>query len=287
MDKKQRVLFMSGFPRAGSTLLMNILNQNPKLFGTPTSGLIGSILNIRDNWRGSDIYVSNGEEYIYPKIKTMLKNQIIGFYEEQVLNGILPIDKNRSWTGHIDFLEEIFDCEIKILYPIRHVGDVVISMEKINRKSTLNNHGDNGNWLNEQSTEGRLNNFIKEDGVFGSPIGRLREILYRGQEDRLVLVPYNDLLVYPEESLNRIYDELELPRFEHDFQNVKQTITEHDMHHGVAPKSLHTIREGVLEKPRTRDNSIIKKGKIAELELEIFGDITDFINENSKIKGIV
>ena len=66
--KKQPIFFMAGFPRAGTTLLMNILNQNPQLHGTPTSGLIGSVLQIRDNWRASDIYKSNSEEYIYSKI---------------------------------------------------------------------------------------------------------------------------------------------------------------------------------------------------------------------------
>lgn len=55
---------MAGFPRAGSTLLANILTQNNKLYPTPTSGLVGSVINLKDNWRNSDIYKSSGEEYI-------------------------------------------------------------------------------------------------------------------------------------------------------------------------------------------------------------------------------
>lgn len=287
MDKKQKVLFMGGFPRAGSIIMANILAQNPKLFPTPTSGLVGSVYQIRDNWRQNDIYKSNGEEYIYPKIRTMVKNMIIGYYEKEVLQGKLPIDKNRSWAGGLDFLDEVFDCKVKMVFPIRHVGDCVISMEKMNRKSTLNNHGDNGNYINEQTTVGRAENFVKDDGVFGQPILKLREMMYRGYRDRIVFVPYNDMLTYPTETFNRIYDELRLERFEHDFENIKQTLFEQDLHHGFAPHSLHSIREGKLDSPRTRDNSIFQGDFIQKIENERFKDVTDFINEISIVKGII
>ena len=284
MDNKQRILFMSGFPRAGSTILMNILAQNPKFHPTPTSGLIASVLSIRDNWKGNDIYKSNGEEYIYPKIKTMLKNMIIGFYQKEVLENKIPIDKNRSWANSLFFLEEIFDCKIKIIYPIRHIGDCVISMERVNRKSTIINHGDNGNFLNEQTTIGRAENFIKDDGVFGQPILHLRELLYRGCGDRLVFVPYDDMLTYPNEVFNRLYDELGLDRFKHDFNNIKQTVFEQDLHHGFSPNSLHKIKEGKLELPKSRDNSIFTDDYIEKIETERFGDVTNFINEISIVK---
>lgn len=287
MHPNQRMLFMVGFPRAGSTLLANILAQNPKLYPTPTSGLIGTYVGVKDNWRLNDIYKSSGEEYIYPKIRTTLKNMLLGHYEAQILAGQTPIDKNRTWTNHIDSLDEIFGCKVQFLFPIRHIGDCIISMEKINRKSTLNNHGDNGNRLNEQTTLGRVENFIKPDGVFGAPLVFLRELLYRGEHGRLVLVPYNDMLTYPRETFERVYKQLGMEHFEHDFENIKQTIHEQDMHHGFAPNSLHTIREGKLEKPISRDMKVIHADFIKKIEMERFGDITDFINNNSIVKEIV
>lgn len=281
MNKKQNVLFMGGFPRAGSTLLANILNQNPKFHGTATSGLVGSVINVRDNWRQSDIYRANPEEYLYPKIQSMLKYMIVGFYEKEVRNNIIPIDKNRGWVGFIDLLEEIFDCNIKILFPVRNVIDVCISMEKINRISTATQHGDNGNWLNEQTTIGRAENFIKDDGIFGLPILRLREISYRQQLDRLVLVPFNDLTQYPKQTMEKIHDELEIEKFHYDFNNIKQTIVEYDTQHGFAPNSLHKINEGKLLPPKQRDLTIFDKNYINQIEEERFKDITEFIKNNS------
>jgi|GEM_PF-6925387 sulfotransferase len=284
LNKNQKVLFMGGFPRAGSTLLMNVLNENPKFFGTPTSGLVSSIFGVRDGWKGNDVYKSNGEEYIYPKIKTMLKNMMIGFYQKEVLEGKIPIDKNRAWSNQIFFLEEIFGCKIKILFPIRHIGDCALSMERVNRKSTLINHGDNGNFLNEQTTVGRAENFIKDDGVLGQPMMFLRDVIYNNMQDRLVFVPYDDMLTHPKETFSRVYSELGMEEYNHDFENIKQTIYEQDMHHGFKMGSLHSITEGKLGSIKPRDYSILKKEYIDNLENERYGDITNYINQISLVK---
>lgn len=278
--KKQHVFFMSGFPRAGSTLLMNILNQNSKLHGSPTSGLIGSIITTKDGWKQSDIYRAAGEDYVYPKIRNMMKWMIMGYYYEQIENGIIPIDKNRMWHGHVDILDNLFEQKVKIIFPIRNVVDSCISMEVVNRKGALLNHGDNGNWLNEQSTRGRAQNFLKDDGIFGLPILYLRELMYRGDTDRLIVVPYNDLLNQPKVMLERIHSQLELPKFEYDFNNIKQTIHEIDMEHGFAPNSLHKIKEGKLLPPQPRKEGIFIQEDINQLE-ETYKDIHDFMAKYS------
>ena len=278
--KKQHIFFAGGFPRAGSTILINILNQNPQLSGSPTSGLIGSLLNIKDGWRQSDIYRAAEENYVYPKIKNMMRWMLLGFYYDQIENGIIPIDKNRGWTGRVDLLDDLFETKVKIIYPIRNVVDCCISMELMNRKSSLLNHGDNGNWINEQTTRGRVQNFLKDDGIFGLPILYLRELMYRGDTDRLVVVPYNDLLKYPKETLDRLHNQLDLPLFNYDFNNIKQTIFENDIEHGFAPQTLHKIKEGKLLSPQPRKENIFIKEDIDQIETT-YSDINNFINEKS------
>ena len=36
----EQIFFQSSLPRAGSTLLQNILGQNPEFYVTPTSGVL-------------------------------------------------------------------------------------------------------------------------------------------------------------------------------------------------------------------------------------------------------
>ena len=44
---EQKLFFQSSLPRAGSTLLHNIVGQNPDFFVTPTSGLVDLMLGTR------------------------------------------------------------------------------------------------------------------------------------------------------------------------------------------------------------------------------------------------
>lgn len=278
---KQDVYFMAGFPRAGSTLLMNILNQNPKMLGTPTSGLITSVINIRDNWRANDIYKSNEETYVFSKIKTMLRGMINGFYDDELKQGIVPVDKNRMWVSHLDLLDELYDTKVKFIYPIRDLVDVLVSTEKIRRKSKINSYGYPANdGINELTTIGRSENSLKDDGMIGLPILHLREIIYRKEWDRLALVVYDDLLNYPEQTMKRLYNQMGLEYFDHDFNNIKQTLVEHDIHHGYAPNSLHKIKEGQLLPPNPRDLTIFDEKYMNHIENEKYNDITTFINNN-------
>ena len=277
MDK-QNIFFMAGFPRAGSTLLMNILAENPRFHGTPTSGLITSVVQLKDNWKNIPLYLASGEKYIYPKIKTMMKGMIDGFYEKELSQGITPIDKNRVWIGFFDLLDEIFDTKVKFIYPIRHIVDCLISLEKIHRKSQIIKKP---NSTKELTTVGRAEIMLGDEGMFGLPLIYLREILYRKEWDRLILVPFDDLLNHPEPSMKRLYYQMGIDYFEHDLNNIKQTIYEEDIHHDFAPNSLHKIKEGKILPPNPRDLTIYDSEFINMIENERYKDITDFINTNT------
>lgn len=269
---------MSGFPRAGSTLLMNILAQNPKFHCTPTSGLISSIIQLKENWVKNDIYLANGEEYIYPRIKDMIYGMIKGFYQKEFNSGIIPIDKNRAWCGNLDLLDEIFNTKVKFIYPIRNIVDCLISLEKIERKSGLIRLP---NTVNELSTIGRTETMLSDKGILGLPIAYLREILYRKDWDRLLLVPFEDLLNHSESTIKRLYYQMEIEYYDHDLNNIKQTIFEEDIHHHFAPNSLHKIKEGKIFPLLPRDLTIYDSEFIKKIETELFPDITDFIKKNT------
>ena len=43
----KEIFFNPSLPRSGSTLLQNVLMQNPEIYSTPTSGVIEFLLNAR------------------------------------------------------------------------------------------------------------------------------------------------------------------------------------------------------------------------------------------------
>lgn len=46
------IYFLAGLPRSGSTLLANILAQNPSIYVTPTSGIVDMLVQVRNSWVG-------------------------------------------------------------------------------------------------------------------------------------------------------------------------------------------------------------------------------------------
>ena len=46
----KRLYFVAGLPRSGSTLLCNILMQNPAIYASATSGIPEVLRGIRDGW---------------------------------------------------------------------------------------------------------------------------------------------------------------------------------------------------------------------------------------------
>jgi len=278
--QNQRVLFMAGFPRAGSTLLMNIMAQNPIFYPTSTSGVINEFIRVRDNWRSNEIFNSANEKEIYPRIKTLLKGILYGFYEKEIMRGIIPIDKNRMWAAHIDLLEEILNTHIKIIYPVRNVIDCSISFEKVHRKSLANFHSGNEDQIKDKTVVGRAENKLQNNAVLGMSILLFDELLNRGFNDRIVFIPFDNLIQYPNESMLYIHKELGIKPFRYNFDNIKQVTVEYDTIHGYSPDALHAIKEGKIDKNIKTDRSIFPDFFIKDLE-EKYGWIDQIIKDNN------
>jgi sulfotransferase len=77
--------------------------------------------------------------------------------------------------------------------------------------------------------------------TIGRGVERIQETIRLGQDDKILFVKYEDLCLHPEKEMKRVYDYLEIPHFEHDFDNIKQITKEDDEVYGLT-SDLHTIR---------------------------------------------
>jgi sulfotransferase len=79
----------------------------------------------------------------------------------------------------------------------------------------------------------------------GVPVGmaleRLQEIFRLGNNKHILFVRFEDLCLYPENTMKEIYDYLEIPHFEHDFDNIEQVTKEDDEVYGEFGD--HNIRQ--------------------------------------------
>ena len=137
----RKFYYLGGLPRSGSTLLTNILLQNPKFATTATSSLLDFMLQIRDNWNkleGHKVY-ENGQD------KWGVIRAIMQAYHKT--DKEIIFDKNRGWSNHIEFVEKVTGEKVKIIACVRNLEDICSSFEKLFRKNRADGeiHGEFNN----------------------------------------------------------------------------------------------------------------------------------------------
>ena len=220
MEKKYH--FISGLPRTGSTILCNILSQNPRFrCDGVTSGLLDVIGMTRDNWQN------------IPEFKTwdckdaqarVMRGMLKGFYADS--DHPVVFDKSRGWSAHVEMAEMLIETKARILVPVRDMRAILSSWEKMFRKSKDLKSAELP--AHVQSVEDR----IKHWGGPGEPTGRayiaIKDALQRGFEDRMLFIDFDNLCLRPEYEMKRIYTFLEEEYYPHDFDNIEQKNLEED-----------------------------------------------------------
>lgn len=240
MQINKSVHFISGMPRSGSTLLCNILAQNPQFHATATSGILDIIFSIRNQWDELIEFKAAPN----PEAKKRVLQAILNAYYADVEKPVV-LDKSRGWLAYIEMAEMILGESPKILVPARDIRDILSSFEKLWRKSadTTQFQQERDNYFKWQTVEGRCEVWTSQEQTVGLAYNRIKDALARGHKDKMHFVRYEDLTTHPERTLRKIYEFLQEEPFDHDFNNVEQVTWENDAIHGI--KDLHTIRPKV------------------------------------------
>lgn len=240
VGKDKTIHFVSGLPRAGSTLFVNILAQNPEFDVTPTSGLLSMLTMLRNQWEHqSEFKAAYNEETKEAALRGLLN----GYFHTSRFPVVF--DKSRGWPCQIEMAERLLKRRIKILAPVRDVRDVLASFEKLFRKNKDIRPipGEMQFPGKFQTVAGRCEVWCGVDQPLGSAFNLLRDAIKRGFKDRIHFVEFEKLTAAPKTTMNKVYEFLDIEPFKHDFDNVEQYTQEDDIWHGY--KDLHTIRAKV------------------------------------------
>ncbi len=254
LDKKY--YFISGLPRSGSTLLCNILAQNPRFHTTSTSGIMDVMFGVRNQWDKLVEFKASPN----PEGKLRVLRGILGSYHSNTDKPVV-FDKCRGWLSLLEMAEEVLGHKAKVLVPVRDMRDVLASFEKLFRETakTAQIAQEGQNYFGFQTVQGRVDMWMKPDQPVGLAYNRITDAIRRGYSDRMFLVNFDDLTSHPKETMKAIYKFLGEEPFEHDFNNVKQVTWENDDVHGM--KGLHDIRSKVEPVPEQWPNVL---GQFAE-----------------------
>ena len=212
---------MAGLPRAGSTLLSTLLNQNPRFHSGPSSPVLGAMFATHDNFIGNELYTG------YPKPDSV--NKIIGSIIENWYSDIdqpVIIDKNRAWCARVPFIEGYIQQEVKIIVPVRRVDEILASILTMIKRNPFQEGQPRINFVDEQlvkmnipiNDENRCEYLLTgQGGIVYEALNATKMGVDDGHDDKFHYVDYNDLITDPQGQLNEIYEFLGEESFEHTF----------------------------------------------------------------------
>jgi Sulfotransferase family len=131
---KQFVL-LGGMPRAGSTLLCNILAQNPSLHATATSGCMDVMFGIRNSWDKLIEHRSNPDRAGNKRALRRVLRAVMDAYYAEAAKPVI-VEKCRGWLSLLEMADAVLGYPVKVIVPIRNVADVLSSFEKLHRRQS-------------------------------------------------------------------------------------------------------------------------------------------------------
>jgi sulfotransferase len=197
------------------------------------------------NYTNSPEFKAQDAKLMKAGFMSFCKNGIEGFYKG-ITDKPFVIDKSRGWSIHYGFLNSFYPNP-KIIVTVRDLRAIFASMEKNFRKNQDKDSGiiDHSQMIGT-TTEKRIDVWANSQPV-GLAIERLYQILKEGTAKNMLFIKFEDLTANPATELKRVYEFLELPYFNHDFNNVEQITVEDDNVYGMYGD--HTIKKEVKPLP--------------------------------------
>jgi sulfotransferase len=238
--------FISGLPRAGSTLLAGILRQNPRIhaaMSSPVAVLFAGLLGHMSQSNEFAVFINEAQR------KAILAGLFESYYRD-IQAEKLVFDTNRLWCAKMPALAALFP-QAKVIACVRDIHWVLDSLERLVRRnkfepSKIFAFEPAGTVYN------RVDTLLGMNGMVGAAFNALREAYYGEHTDRLMLLTYDTLTRTPARAMAAVYDFIGVPPFAHDFDHVDYAEDEFDarigmpgLHH-VAAKVQHVARQTVL-----------------------------------------
>lgn len=233
--KKENLYFISGLPRSGSTLIANILKQNPKIHGESVSSLSSIFGSINASWGSIDA----NKEYRNDIAKLGVLNGILdGYYSH--INKPIIFDKDRGWVPLLGQLEATLQKQVKMIICVRNPAEILTSFERMRKENPLFFTNADAHLREGSNIASRAYYYAGPEGALGLSHRNLKDAITMGYIDRFLFIDYNRFCNSPKSQTKRIYDFFELPSFEHNFMKIDQSENYNDIAIGLP--NLHKVK---------------------------------------------
>jgi sulfotransferase len=238
----RRFHFISGLPRAGSTLTAAILRQNPRFH----AGMSSPLATLFD---GIIAQVSAGSELSTMVSEAQRARILRGLFDSYYADFGEPVifDTNRAWTAKLPALMRLFP-EAKVICCVRDVAWVMDSLERQFRNNAFEHTRLFNNAAERATVYTRVETLAHANRLVGYAWHALREACYSDFADRIIVLEYDLLTARPAEVLRLLYQFLGEEPFAHDFAAVEYDAPQFDAQLGL--DGLHRVHREVKPRPR-------------------------------------
>jgi sulfotransferase len=245
-----RFVAVTGLPRAGSTLLCQLLAQHPEIHSEgQSSPLCNTLLGIRRMVSDDTFFLSqldSAYERSYAHLASSMRAFLRGWYHDN--EKPVVVDKNRAWLHAAELLVHL-EPSARLVVCLRELGQVYGSIEAQHQRTILVDFVDH---LADYDRFGRADMLFAKDKAIGAPLISLHAIadLPEAVRQRLFFVRFEDLVERPAACMNQLYAWLGVSAYTIDPDDIRAGIPESDSHYRM--KYLHTQSTRIV-KPRRHD----------------------------------
>jgi sulfotransferase len=242
---------VTGLPRAGSTLVCQMLAQHPEIQCEGLSSpLCNMVLGIRRMISNDQFFLSQLDhsfERSYAHLASAMQGFLRGWNRDCDKKAV--VDKNRAWLHAIELLLQI-EPDAKLIVCVRELGQVYGSIEAQHQRTILMDFIDH---LADFDRSGRADMLFAKDKAIGAPLISLHAVpnLPKAVQERLYFLRFEDLVEQPAELMSQIYSWLGLSPLRINPEKLAlMGPHESDSHYGM--KYLHNQSDRV-RKPKKHD----------------------------------
>jgi len=226
-----RFIGVTGLPRAGSTLLCQLLAQHPGVHCEGhSSPLCNTLLGIRRMVSDDTFFLSQHDtafESSYAHLASAMQSFLRGWYHD--CQEHVVVDKNRAWLHAVEFLLHI-EPDARLIVCLRELGQVYGSIEAQHQRTILVDFIDH---LADFDRFGRADMLFGKDKSIGAPLISLHAVpdLPKAAQERLYFLRFEDLMEQPTRCLSHVTAWLGLAPFEIDPNKLAIGVRESDSHY--------------------------------------------------------
>jgi sulfotransferase len=253
--------FISGLPRAGSTLLAALLRQNPRFWAgmtSPVGSLFYAMLHETSQHNEAAVFIDD-------ELRERVLRAVFEAYYAEIHPHKLVFDTNRVWNTKLPALTRLFP-DAKVICCVRNPAWVMDSFESLIRRNAFE-LSEIFNFDPGGTVYSRVEGLGSPAGLLGAAFNALREAVYGEHGDRLLLVRYESMVANPMGTLGAIYNFIGEPFYPHDPGHIEPCYDMVEFDARLGTPGLHDV--GSVVKARVR-RTVLPPDLFARFERDAF-----------------